>query len=105
MSEKFIARSNAVAARVLGGEMIIMSPADSTLFSLSEVATVIWEAADGLTPLSEIVERRVCEEFDVTPDAAYRDAEAFVEELAAHGVLRVSDRPFADAKVGVPGGL
>ena len=96
MSEKYIARSSAVAARELGGEMIIMSAADSTLFSLSEVATVIWQAADGRTPLSEIVERRVCEEFDVPLDTAYRDAEAFVEELSSHGILRVSDQPLAD---------
>jgi len=97
MSEKYILRSSGVAARELGGEMIIMSAADSTLFSLSEVATVIWHAADGRTPLSEIVEQRVCAEFDVPLETAYRDAEAFVEELSSHGILRVSDQPVADA--------
>ena len=80
MSEVYIARSNRVAARVMGGEMVIMSAADSTLFNLSEVATLIWQAADGRTPLSEIVERRVCAEFDVTPEEARRDAEQFVAE-------------------------
>jgi hypothetical protein len=105
MSEKYIARSSAIAARALGGEMIIMSAADSTLFSLNEVATVIWQAADGRTPLSEIVERHVCTEFDMQLDAAYRDAEAFVEELANHGILRVSDQPVADAVLGAPKGL
>ena len=44
MSEKYIARSRAVAARILDGEMIIMSAADSTLFTLSEVGTIIWQA-------------------------------------------------------------
>jgi len=96
MSEKYIARSSAVAARELGGEMIIMSAADSTLFSLSEIATIIWRAADGRTPLSEIVERCVCAEFSVPLETAYRDAEAFVEELSSHGILRVSDQPVAD---------
>jgi coenzyme PQQ synthesis protein D (PqqD) len=96
MSEKYIARSSAVAERELGGEMVIMTAADSTLFSLSEVATLIWQAADGRTPLSEIVERRVCEEFDVPLDTAYRDAEAFVEELSSHGILRVFDHPVSD---------
>jgi hypothetical protein len=105
MSEKYIAPSSAIAARTLGGEMIIMSAADSTLFSLNEVATVIWQAADGRTPLSEIVERRVCTEFDVPLDAAYRDAEAFVEELASHGILRISDQPVANAEPGAPDGL
>ena len=93
MKEIYIARSTAVASRVLDGEIVIMSATDSTLFSLSEVATVIWQAADGHTPLSEIVQGRICAEFDVTPDAAYRDAEAFIDDLARHGILRVSSQP------------
>jgi hypothetical protein len=54
MPETYIARSTAIAARMLGGEMMIMSALDSTFFTLNEVATVIWQAADGNTPLSEI---------------------------------------------------
>jgi Coenzyme PQQ synthesis protein D (PqqD) len=95
MSEVYVARSSAVASRVLDGEIVIMSATDSTLFSLSAVATVIWQAADGRTPLSEIVRSRICVEFDVAPDAAYRDAEAFVEDLAGHGLLLVSSHPIA----------
>jgi Coenzyme PQQ synthesis protein D (PqqD) len=98
VSDKYIVRSKAVAARVLGGEMIIMSAVDSKLFSLSDVATVIWEAADGRTPLSEIVAKRVCAEFDVPADVAYRDAEVLVEELATRGILSISSQPVADAE-------
>ena len=46
MSDKYISRSTAIAARVLGGEMMVMSAVDSTFFTLNEVATVIWQAAD-----------------------------------------------------------
>lgn len=102
MSEKYISKSNAVAARMLGGEMMIMSAADSTLFSLSEVATVIWEAADGRTPLSEIVEQHVCAQFDVPLEDAYREAQTFVEELANQGILRISDQPSAEAAASAP---
>ncbi|MGA8873497.1 MAG: PqqD family protein [Candidatus Acidiferrales bacterium] len=98
MSDKYIARSKAVAARVLGGEMMIMSAVDSKLFSLSDVATVIWEAADGRTPLSEIVAQRVCAEFDVPADVAYRDAEQLVEELATRGILFISSQPVTEAE-------
>ncbi|MGC1291931.1 MAG: PqqD family protein, partial [Candidatus Acidiferrales bacterium] len=98
MSDKYISRSKSVAARTLGGEMMIMSAKDSTLFSLSEVATVIWDAADGHTPLSEIVERRICAEFDVPNDVAYRDAEQLVEELATRGILSISSQPVPDAE-------
>ncbi|HEX4002667.1 MAG TPA: PqqD family protein [Candidatus Acidoferrales bacterium] len=93
MKQLYIARSSAVASRVLDGEIVIMSATDSTLFSLSEVATIIWQAADGHTPLSEIVHGRICAEFDVAPDAAYRDAEAFIDDLARHGILRTSSEP------------
>lgn len=106
MSEIYIARSSAVASRVLDGEIVIMSATDSTLFSLSEVATVIWQAADGRTPLSEIVRRRICVEFEVAPEAAYRDAEAFVEDLASHGILRVSNQPIPadEPEIGIMAG-
>jgi coenzyme PQQ synthesis protein D (PqqD) len=100
MAEMYIARSSAIAARMLGGEMMIMSAVDSTFFTLNEVATVIWQAADGHTPLSKIVEQRVCEEFEIEPDVARRDAEQFVNQLSQHGILLVSDRPIEDATPG-----
>lgn len=100
MSEKYISRSTAIAARVLGGEMMVMSAVDSTFFTLNEVATVIWQAADGKTPLSQIVATCVCPSFEVEPEVASRDAEQFVEQLSQHGILKVSDHPFDDAASG-----
>lgn len=93
MSEKYITRSTAIAARMLGGEMMVMSATDSTFFTLNEVATAIWQAADGHTPLSEIVSRAVCDQFEVEPEVARADAEQFVAELSEHGILLVSDGP------------
>ena len=98
MNAKYIARSSAIAARRLGDEMIVMSALDSTLFTLNEVATAIWQAADGRTPLSDIVSGTVCREFDVEPEIAYRDAETLVDDLAGHGILLVSEEP-------IPSGL
>ncbi len=93
MSERYIARSSAIAARMLGGEMMIMSATDSTFFTLNETATVIWQAADGITPLSQIIEQQVCSNFEVDSEVAVSDAEEFVEELSKHGILIVSDQP------------
>jgi hypothetical protein len=87
MSPFYIARTTEIAARVLDGEMMIMSARDSTLFTLNDVGTAIWQAADGKTPLDEIVERKVCAEFEI------EDAEKFVRELADHGILILSDQP------------
>lgn len=97
MTAKYIAPVTTIAARKLGDEMVIMSAVDSTLFTLNPVGAAIWQAADGCTPLAEIVENAVCAEFEVEPEAAYLDAEAFVEELANHGILRVSDQPILQA--------
>jgi hypothetical protein len=77
--------------------MMIMSAVDSTFFTLNEVATVIWQAADGLTPLSDIVASRVCSEFDVDQEQAGRDVEQFVRELSQHGILLVSEQPIANS--------
>jgi hypothetical protein len=96
MAEKYIARSAAIAARMVGGEMMVMSAADSTFFTLNEVASAIWQAADGHTPLSEIVDGKVCEEFDVDREQAQRGADRFVEELSQHGILLVSDQPWME---------
>ena len=93
MTETYITRSTGIAARLLAGEMMVMNPADSTFFTLNEVATTIWQAADGCTPLRQIVHDRVCEQFDVSPEEAMADAEMFVAELSSHGILLVSDRP------------
>jgi hypothetical protein len=99
MAEKYIARSKAIAARMLGGEMMVMSAADSTFFTLNEVASAIWQAADGRTPLSEIVAGRICEEFDVEPEHAQRGADHFVDELSLHGILLVSDQPLIESSL------
>jgi hypothetical protein len=94
MSETYIARSPAIAARMLAGEMMVMNSADSTFFTLNEVATAIWQAADGRTPLSQIVREQICEQFEIDPEQAQADAEHFVAELSGHGILLVSDTPF-----------
>jgi hypothetical protein len=97
MAEKYIARSKAIAARMIGGETMVMSALDSTFFTLNEVASTIWQAADGRTPLSEIVTGKVCQEFDVDRERAQRAADRFVDELSQHGILLVSDQPLIDS--------
>jgi Coenzyme PQQ synthesis protein D (PqqD) len=91
--KRYVARSTQIAARNLGGEMMIMSASDSTLYTLNDVATAIWEAADGSTALDEIVERKICPVFEVEPGVALQDAEALVEDLAGHGLFVLSDEP------------
>ena len=93
----YIARATKVAARMIGDEMMIMSGLDSSLFSLNPTASILWQAADGVTPLAEIVERDICAHFEVAPNEALRDAEELVADLARLGILRLSDSPIVEA--------
>jgi hypothetical protein len=99
MNKKFyVARSLRIAARKLGDEMLVMAAQGSTLFTLNPTATILWQAADGITALDEIVERHICSEFDVELEQAMRDAEALAHELAGHGILLISEEPIPDTR-------
>jgi hypothetical protein len=93
MNRLYLARNPRVAARSLDGEMMIMSGRDSTLFTLNKTATILWQAADGSTSLDEIVDRRICPEFEVERDEALHDAESLARELASHEILQISEEP------------
>ena len=95
----YFARSSSVAARRMGSETVVMSAANSGLFTLNEIASLIWEAADGLTPLDQMVASTICRMFDVEPGRALLDAEVVVKDLAAHGVLKISDQPILSREV------
>ena len=88
----YLTRSAFAAARRLGSETLVISPSNSALLTLNEIASLIWEAADGRTPLDDIVTQSICPNFDVEPETALRDAAALVKNLALLGVLEVSDR-------------
>jgi hypothetical protein len=89
----YVAQNPATAVRPFDKELIIMSTQDSTLFTLNEVAAEIWLAADGRTPLHEIVQNRICSQFDVEREQALADAEELCRELAKRGILLISDEP------------
>src|SRR4051812_2397147 len=69
---RYIARGTKLAARRIGDETMIMSGLDSSLFSLNPTASILWEAADGVTPLAQIVQQHICAQFEVSPEQALR---------------------------------
>lgn len=93
MNDLYVARNPRVSARSLDGEMMIMSGRDSTLFTLNKTATILWQAADGATPLVQIVQQRICTEYEVEPGEALRDAESLARDLARHGIFEISEEP------------
>jgi hypothetical protein len=78
---------------MLDGQMMILSVIDSTLFSLNETASILWQAADGRTALREIVMNQIVRQFEVDANTAYNDALETVEALARHGILQLNDQP------------
>ena len=79
-----------LAARKVGGEMVILSAEDSSLFLLNEVGTAIWEAADGRRSIQAIADA-LSAEYDVDRATALADVTEFVESLTAAGILSVAE--------------
>src|SRR5256885_2191155 len=100
MSRLYVARNPRVAARSLDGEMMIMPGRVSTFFTLNKTATILWQSADGTTPLDEIVRIRICPEFEVEPAQALQDAETMARDLASHEILQISEEPIAQPVAG-----
>jgi hypothetical protein len=90
----FVRRGDRLAARKVGGEMVILSADDSSLTVLNDVGTAIWEAADGRTSIDAIVSR-VCAEYEVDADMARRDVDEFVRALTDAGIVSTSTEAIA----------
>jgi hypothetical protein len=84
-SPMYILRSPNIAARKIGGELMLMASSSASLYSLNDTAALLWDAADGNTSLDVIV-GALCAQFDVSQDVAYTDACEVVEQLAANGI-------------------
>jgi coenzyme PQQ synthesis protein D (PqqD) len=93
MNEIVVTRGERLAARRVGGEMVILSADDSSLYVLNELGSLLWEAADGRTPLREIVENVVCPAFEVDADTAVGDALDFLKQLEAFGIVALTGAP------------
>ena len=90
MADRCLIQNPQTAWRIYDGEAVVICPEDSTLNTLNAVGTLIWQAADGKTPVGGIV-ARICDEFDVEPEQAERDSAAFIEKLCQRGLLMVSE--------------
>ncbi len=79
-------RREALAYRKIGDEFFLLTPADSTLHSVAGVGVRVVELLDAGSSGEEL-ERTLLEEYDVPPDVLRADLAAFLEELAAKGIV------------------
>ncbi|HEY4222977.1 MAG TPA: PqqD family protein [Myxococcota bacterium] len=79
-------------ARTIEGEAIVITPADSTLHTLNDTATFIWDRSDGTRTL-EAIAAEMIDAFDVDGDTLKRDALAFVQDAVKRNLLLISEHP------------
>lgn len=89
MSPENPRRAHDTAWRTVDGEMIIVSAANSNIISLNSTGALVWELGDGTHSIDEIA-AAVTEAFDVSEETARHDVLAFVDALAAEGLLESS---------------
>ena len=87
-SNQVVTRNSKTASRVIAGEAIVLTPADSKIRTLNPTGSRIWELLGGKPTVAEIVDR-IHREFDVTRDEAESDVRAFLDDLAAKGLVSV----------------
>jgi len=79
--------SDSVVDAVLGDEVILLNVESGLYFGLDPVGTRIWELLVEGTSEQEIV-GRVLDEYDVEPERARTDVEAFIQTLASRGLTQ-----------------
>ncbi|HEX2132760.1 MAG TPA: PqqD family protein [Actinophytocola sp.] len=80
-------RSTDISARTIGDETIILSLPDSQYFSVTGIGTRVVELLGEERTLDELVDT-IVGEYEVAPEVARRDVEAFVGRLTEARLVR-----------------
>jgi hypothetical protein len=81
--------------REIAGETIIVPVRGnvgdlSSIYTLNEIGTKIWELIDGKKSVEQIVEA-ICNAYEVTPDKAIEDIVNFLHALEQGGLINTSE--------------
>lgn len=77
---------NAIS-REINGEVVLLTPEDSTVHVLDEVGSRIWELCDGDATIAAIADTIVAE-YEVTREEAQADILEFIGKLFDLGVIK-----------------
>ncbi len=96
--ERFV-RSQAVVARVVGGQTLLVPVRSrvgdlASIYTFNETGTLIWKILESPRTVSEMA-ASVAQEFAVDPAQAERDVSRFVGEMRSIGLVEFS----ADLKI------
>lgn len=88
LSEATVVRqADRTAARVLGGQAVIVVIDEQALHTLNGVGTRVWELAQSAS-LRDIAST-IAEEYEVSAARARTDVEKFVREMLERGALEI----------------
>lgn len=80
-----------VAARVIEGEAVVVTPADSLVHELDPVATFVWERCDGSLTGAAIADA-MTSEFEVDLEQARVDLADLLRTLRDRGLIDLLER-------------
>lgn len=79
-------RDTGLAARKIGGQMVILDHDESRYLTISGAGILLFEMLHQDRDRDELV-ARVLEDYDVDAETASRDVDAFIADLARTGLL------------------
>ncbi len=80
-----------LTARSVEGETVLLHRAGGFVHQLNNTASFIWSRLDGHTSPHDVA-AAVAEAFDVEPEKAARDVDAFVDQLKSLDLLELDVR-------------
>ncbi len=83
-----VSRSSESIWRVIEGEVVILTPKNSTIHVLNEVGTRIWELIDEPIGVEELVSK-IISEYEVDEETVKNDMLGFLSSLAEIEVLNI----------------
>ncbi len=89
MLEQYVWQNRSVAARVIDGQAVVITPADSVLHTFNATGTWLWERVASPVRLVDLLQE-VVKEFEVDRDAAEKDLLRFFESLNAKGLVKIA---------------
>ena len=100
LKEETLVRSQAVVARVVAGETLIIPVRDrvgdlASIYSLNSTGSLIWKLLGSPRTLTQLA-MAFAHEYDVEPEMVRRDVADFLDEMMAVGMVELrnlSDAP------------
>ncbi len=88
--DQIVCKDRQTASRILAGEAIVLTPMNGKIYNLNETGSRIWAWLDDKPTVGELA-ARLQSEFKVDEKQARADTIAFLEELAARGMIALSE--------------